>query len=468
MKVLFVQPNYKLQRETAQPWEINPPLGLCYLASVLEQNKVPVKIIEANALNLSVEDVVAEAKKYDVVGISFMTPAHNFAVQVAKSLDKSVLKIAGGPHATGFPDELLKQGFDIVVRGEGEKTMLEIAQGNPHENILGISYKNDGQIIHNKPRPLMSNDEINQLPIPARHLLPSNGVNIPYKSAATKWFPWSPMFASRGCPYNCYFCHKIFGYNIRFRDPENVVNEMTFLKEKFGVKEIDFYDDCFNADLNFAHKVMDLIIEKNLKLHFRFSNGVRINNIDPDILRKFKQAGVDWVSFGIESGNQEVLNKIPKAITLEQIRQAVKWTKEAGITVCGFMMLGLLGDTKETMQQTIDFAKELDLDLAVFSMMTPYPGSRLWEEIKKNGELLIKNWDDFHHTTSKMTFKHPDVAPPEVVEYMYKKAHREFYMRPKYILKRILKIRNVEDVKFMFRGLRAISHIHGIKEKKTE
>ena len=465
MKVLLVQPNYRLQKETGQPWETNPPLGLCYIASVLEQNKTPVKLIEANALNLSVEDVVKEARGYDAVGISFMTPAHNFAVQVARLLDKSVLKVAGGPQATGIPDDVLKDGFDVVVRGEGEKTILEIIQGENLEDILGISYKEDGQIIHNDSRPLMSNEEIDQLPLPARHMLPSNGVNIPYKSAATKWFPWSPIFATRGCSYNCYFCHKIFGYKTRFRNPENVVNEMAYLKEKYGVKEIDFYDDCFNADLNFAHKVMDLIIEKKLNLHLRFSNGIRINNIDPDILRKFKQAGVDWISFGIESGNQEILNKIPKVITLEQIRQAVKMTKDAGITVCGFMLLGLLGDTKETMQQTIDFAKELDLDLAVFGMLTPYPGSRVWDEIKKNGELLIKNWDDFHHTTARMTFRHPDVAPPEVVEEMYKKAHKEFYMRPKYIFKRALAINNVQDIKFMLRGLRSLLRIREVKEK---
>jgi len=465
MKVLLVQPNYRLQRETGQPWEINPPLGLCYIASVLEQNKIPVKIIEANALNLSVEDVVREAKGYDVVGISFMTPAHNFAVRVAKSLDKSVLKIAGGPQPTGIPEEVLKDGFDVVVRGEGEKTILEIAQSVPLKDVLGISYKEDGQIFHNNLRPLMSNEEVDQLPLPARHLLPSNGVNIPYRSAATKWLPWSPIFSTRGCAYNCYFCHKMFGYKTRFRDPEKVVNEMAYLKEKYGVKEIDFYDDCFNADLNFAHKVMDSIIAKNLKLHLRFSNGIRINNIDSDILRKFKQAGVDWISFGIESGNQEILNKIPKAITLDQIRQAVKLTKDVGITVCGFMILGLIGDTKETMQQTIDFAKELDLDMAVFGMLTPYPGSRVWEEIKKNGELLIKSWDDFHHTTARMTFRHPDVAPPEIVEEMYKKAHREFYMRPKYILKRASTINNVQDIRFMFRGLRSILRIRKAKEE---
>lgn len=465
MRILLVQPNYRIQRQTGQPWEINPPLGLCYIASVLEKNKIPLKILEANALNLSVEDVVREAKGYDVVGISFMTPAHNFAVQVARLLDRSVLKIAGGPHATGLPEDVLKEGFDVVVRGEGERTLLEIAQGVRFEDILGISYKEDGKIIHNNPRPVMSSEEIDQLPLPARHMLPSNGVNTPYKSAATKWLPWSPIFATRGCGYNCYFCHKIFGYKTRFRNPENVVNEMAYLKQKYGVKEINFYDDCFNADLNFAHKVMDLIIEKKLNLHLRFSNGVRINNIDPDILRKFKQAGVDYISFGIESGNQEILNKIPKAITLEQIRQTVKWTKEVGgITVCGYMILGLLGDTKETMQQTINFAKELDLDLAVFGMLTPYPGTKVWEEIKKNGEFLVKNWDDFHHTTSRMTFRHPDVAPPEVVEEMYKKAHREFYMRPKYILKRVLKIHNAQDVKFMFRGLRSLQYIR--KDKK--
>lgn len=465
MKVLLVQPNYRPQRETGQPWDVNPPLGLCYIASALEQIGVEVKITEANALNLSVKDVVKEAKGYDVVGISFMTPAHNFAVRVARSLDKSVLKIAGGPHPTGAPGDVLRDGFDVVVRGEGEKTMIEIVKGTPLKDVLGISYKKGNKIINNKPRPLMSSEELDKMPLPARHLLPSNGVNMPYKSAATKRLPWSPIFATRGCGYNCYFCHKMFGYQTRFRSPESIVNEMAMLKEKYGVKEIDFYDDCFNADMKFAHKVMDAIIARNLKLHFRFSNGIRINHIDKKLLRKFKKAGVDWISFGIESGNQEVLNRIPKAITLDQIRRAVRMTKKEGITVCGFMILGLLGDTRETMQQTIDFAKELDLDLAVFGMLTPYPGSHVWDEIKKNGEFLVKNWDDFHHTTARMTFRHPDVAAPDVVEEMYKKAHKEFYMRPRYILKKAASINNIQDVKFMLNGLRSILRIERLKGK---
>lgn len=467
-KVLLVQPNYRHQRVTGA-WETNPPLGLCYIAAVLEQNKIPVKILEANALNLTVEDVVREAKDYDIVGVSFMTPAHTFAIKVAQALPPSILKVAGGPQPTGVPDEVLNGGFDMVVRGEGEKAMMEIVSGVPLEEILGLSWKKDGEIVHNPQRPVMTDEELNQLPYPARHLLPSNGVNIPYRSAATKWLPWSPIFATRGCPYNCYFCHKIFGYKIRFRDPESIVKEIVYLKETYGVREIDFYDDCFNADINFAHKVMDLIIAKNLKIHFRFSNGIRINMITPELLKKFKKAGVDWISYGIESGNQKVLDRIPKHLTLDQIRQVVKWTKDAGgITVCGFMMIGLLGDTRESMQQTIDFAKELDLDIAVFSMLTPYPGSAVWTEVQKNGKLLLNGWEDFHHTSSRMAFTHPEVASPEVVEEMYQKAHREFYMRPKYMIKRLFSVRNMGDVKFLFRGFKALLHVREQEAKTLE
>ena len=465
-KVLLVQPNYRLQSVYKSVKGITPPLGLCYIAAVLEQNKISVKILDANALNLTAEDIAKEASNYDIVGVGFMTATHNFSVRVAQLLDKSILKVAGGPQPTGVPEEVLRDGFDIVVRGEGEKTMLEIAQDNPHENILGISYKQDNKIIHNAPRPVMTDNEIDALPMPARHLLPSNGVDMPYKSAGTRRLPWAQIFTTRGCPYNCYFCHKIFGQNIRFRKPENVVNEIVYLKEKYGIKEIDFYDDSFNFDMDYANKVMDLIIEKNLKIHIRLSSGIRINHINPELLQKFKKAGVDWIGYGIESGNQEVLNKIPKAITLEQVRNAVRWTKEAGITMNGFMMLGLLGDTKETMQQTIDFAKELDLDMVAFNMLTPYPGSRLWDEVKKNGKLLLNNWDDFHHSSGKMTFKHPDVAPPEVVEDMYRKAYREFYIRPKYILKRVLNIHNFDDFKLMLKSPRALLYM--IKRKPSK
>ncbi|MEM2974215.1 MAG: radical SAM protein [Candidatus Micrarchaeia archaeon] len=451
LSVLLVQPNYRSQRATGA-WSINPPLGLCYIAAVLEKNKIPVKILDANALNLTPEEAVQHTSGFDIVGVSIMTPAYDWAIKFVKLISPSKLKVAGGPHATGWPEGTLKDGFDVVVIGEGEYTMLEIAQGKKLENIQGIAYI-DKDIHFNKPRPPL---DPNTLPFPARHLLMANGTDVPYVSAATYYRPWAPIFTSRGCPYACYYCNKkVFGQGWRPRSPENVVEEIEQLV-KAGVKEIAIYDDCFNMDIKRAEKILDMIIERNIKVYLRLTNGIRVDRVTDSLMSKLKRAGCIYVAFGVESGNQSVLDKIPKGITLDQVRNAVSLAKKYHISCCGFFMFGLLGDTRQTMKETIDFALELDPDMASFNIATPYPGTQMYEIIKREGKLLVNDWNIFHHTSGRMVFTHPDVAKPEEVEAAYRNAIKSFYLRPKYVIRRLTRIRNLTDIKFIWRGLRAI------------
>ncbi|MFQ6086144.1 MAG: B12-binding domain-containing radical SAM protein, partial [Candidatus Bathyarchaeia archaeon] len=253
MKVLLVQPSYRRARESrGGTWGCHPPLGLCYIAAVLEQNDVPVEILDANALDLTQRDVVAHIRRENpqIIGFSMLTPAHNFCVGVAREIQDEYLVVAGGPHAVGLSEELLGGGFDVVVRGEGEYTMLDLAEMKPLRTISGISYrKPDGTIAHNEDRPLVR--DLDAIPFPARHLLPSNGVNLPYRAAASRYFPWSTILTSRGCPYACYFCNKnISGQLFRVRSPGNVIEEIEFLANEYGVREIDIADDTFNIDLD--------------------------------------------------------------------------------------------------------------------------------------------------------------------------------------------------------------------------
>lgn len=459
-KVLLVQPNYRHQRESGA-WGFNPPLGLAYIAAVLEENDIKVEIIDANVLDLSPSQVVDYAVDFhaSIVGVSMLTPAHNYGVSVAQRLPDDILSVAGGPHTTGIPKELLKDGFDVVVRGEGELTMLELAQEKDLSEIHGISYLDGEKIYHNPPRPPIDPDT---LPFPARHLLESNGVDTPYYSANTKYRPWADILTSRGCPYSCYYCNKnIFGHKIRYRSVENVVSEIEFLKEEYGIKEISICDDNFNFNLERAEKILDQIIEKDLDIHIRCHNGLRVDKITKEFLNKMKRAGGCYIAFGIESGNQAVLDKIPKGTTIEQIKKAVTLTKKAGIETCGYFIFGLIGDSKESMKETLDLAIELDLDVTSFHIATPYPGTRLWDTIKRDGELFTASWDDYHHTAGKMMFTYPGTADPETVEKMYRKAYSSFYFRPKYVFKRVLKIRSLNQIKTMFRGLIAILKIRG-------
>ncbi|OGZ34757.1 MAG: hypothetical protein A2174_02320 [Candidatus Portnoybacteria bacterium RBG_13_41_18] len=455
-RTLLVQSNYQLQKKTSA-WGVTPPMGLAYIAAVLEKNNVPVKILDANALNLSSDEVVFEAKNWqaDIIGVSVMTPGHDFAIDVVKKLPKNILSVVGGPQATALPDQLLKDGFKVVTRGEGEFTMLDLATGKKNEEISGISYLKNDQVVQNDSRALL---DPNDLPFPARHLLINNGMDYPYYSGGTQYFPWARITSSRGCPYDCNYCNKlIFGRQMRFRTPENVMAEIDFLVEKYGIKEIMFSDDCFNFDIERAKRIFDAIAARDYKIHIRFSNGLRADKIDEEFLKKAKKAGCYYIAFGIESGSQEILNKIPKGITLDTIRKAVVMTKRAKIHVTGFFIIGLLWDTCETMQKTIDFAKELDLDVASFTIAVPYPGTRMWNIIKEqNGEIFLKKWQDFHHTAGRGTFCMPGMATPQEIENMYKMAHREYYFRLSYILRHASKFLSWRKFKLGTRGLKAI------------
>jgi radical SAM superfamily enzyme YgiQ (UPF0313 family) len=199
--------------------------------------------------------------------------------------------------------------------------------------------------------------------------------------------------------------------------------------------------------------------ETGKEIFLRVSNGMRADRVTETFLKKMKEAGCIHIAYGVESGNQAVLDKIPKNITLDKIRAGIELTRKVGIpSISGFFMLGLIGDNKKTMEDTINFAKSLDLDRVSISLTTPYPGTRLFEEIKKNGKFLFnfKNWEDYHHTSGRIMFTHPDAAQPKVVEHMYQKYYREFYFRPEYIIKQISKIRSLGQLQMMGRGFIAI------------
>lgn len=455
-KVLLVQPNYRVQRETGA-WGINPPLGLCYLAAALSQSRISAEILDANALDLTEKEVakIVREKKPEMVGVSILTPAHEYSMRLVKLLPKSILKVAGGNQATALPDTMLKEGFDVVVFGEGEKTFLEVVKGKRLDDILGIIYKKGNKIVYNKLRPAIS--DVDSIPYPARYLLPSDGVDLPYRSANTRYFPWTGILTSRGCPYNCYFCFKrTFGYKFRARSVENVLNELIFLKRKYNIKEIDIFDDVFNYDLDRANEILDGIIANKLDIKIRCSNGIRADKVNKRFLRKMKKAGAIYIAYGVESGDEKVLSLIPKGEKVKQIERAVRLTREAGIESSGFFIFGLLGDNKESMEKTLTLSKELPFDYVSYTIATPYPGTRMWEMVKKNGKLFIKNWNDFHHSSGKMMYSYPDTAGKKLVESFYKRAYGEFYFRPKYILEKILSIRNLQQVKVMIHGLLSI------------
>jgi len=456
-KVLLVQPNYQIKKDSAS-WGINPPIGLAYIAAIMRDAEVDVEILDANLKNIEAEEVCryAASKGFEIVGVSVLTPAHNYALRIARGLPGKVLSVVGGPHAAARAEDLCMEGFDIAVRGEGEYPMLEIAAEKPLKEIKGISYLNEnGEIVHNQDRPFL---DVDKLPFPARDLLFRGGTQKPYFSSGTRHFPWACIFTSRGCPHDCYYCNKkTFGYTFRPRSPENVVREMEDLIAKYGVKEFDLYDDTFNFQKERAEEIAELIVEKNLKVHLRLSNGIRVENIDEKFLEKMKAAGCDYIALGVESGDQEMLDSIPKRITLDQIRRAVKLTKDWGMTVTCFFMFGLIGDTLESMQHTLDFAIELNPDIALFNIATPYPGTKMWKRIQEGGgKIYFQSWGDFHHTSGKVMYTYPDMASPKEIEEFYRQASREFYFRWNYMARQIPRLFLPGRLSVAIRGINRI------------
>jgi anaerobic magnesium-protoporphyrin IX monomethyl ester cyclase len=356
-----------------------PPLGIAYISAVLEQEGYVVRIFDFSLHpEKSVDEKINEVIEFkpDVIGITCMTNTYANALEIARRVKKSrdIPIIFGGPHATVLPEETLDNGeVDYVVTGEGEHTTLKLIKSSREglEDIPGIGYREDGNIHVNPPGPYIQN--LDGLPYPARHLLDLEA----YTLSAPDGGKMASVMSSRGCPYGCTYCFKdLFGRRYRARSPEDIVEEILELKNKFGYNYIYFIDDLFTYDAGRVGKICSLIKEKNLEISWQCL--ARVDRVDYNLLKTMKEAGCFKIHFGIESGNPKILKRIRKAINLDQVREAVENCRKVGIKTKGYFMLGLPGDTEETMRETIKFAYDLRLDEWMFSVTTPFPGTEMW------------------------------------------------------------------------------------------
>lgn len=441
-KVLLVNPVYAHLTTKVMP------MGLSYIAAVLKQNNIHVNVLDANALNMSDDEILRNIQKAkpDVLGITITTPQVNNVRPLIKKIKEQGLKLmVGGPHPTVRPDDCLNSlEADVAIRGEGEHTVLELCQGKPMEEIHGISFGKNGKVVHNPERKLI--ESLDTLPEPARELFPNNLYKTPATGAR-----FATVLTSRGCPFFCIYCNKSnFGRKFRYRSAENVVKEIMGLINNYSVEDIYFIDDVFTYDKERVILLCDLMRKEGIHVKWRCSGGTRIDCINEELLKHMKDAGCYQISFGVESGNETVLKRIGRNVTKSQIRHAFKLSKESGMETIAFFMLGLPYDTKETMQETIDFSIELDPDYAQFTITTPLPETPLWNFVKKRGTFLFDtNLSDFNFFEKKAKFITEGLTAEDVVHY-YEKAYRSFYFRPKYLLKALMRIRSLRDVKGLF------------------
>jgi anaerobic magnesium-protoporphyrin IX monomethyl ester cyclase len=436
-----------------------PPLGLALIAAVLEKVGYPVTLLDANATGLKPEDIPGEAVGADVIGLTAMTPTITTAIRIASLIKKDtpgVKIIMGGAHATMLPEETLVSApdIDVIVRGEGDETIVELAralEGNqPLESVAGITYRAGGQLKTTADRPCVS--DIDALPFPAHHLLPWEHYR-PHPPHGM-FMPFAAMVTSRGCPYRCAYCSKpVFGSRFHAQSPERVVAELDYLQKKCGAREIAFYDDSFTLDKKRIHAIADKIISAKIKIAWTCET--RVNLVDKELLRHMKEAGCYAVAYGIESASPEIIRVLQKDTTAAQVEEAVRESREAGLQVIGYFMLGSPGETPETIRQTIEFAKKLKVDFAQFSVTTPFPGTALYDIYMQNRKEPV-SWDAFVYagTDNPTTpvFESDRLTSNDLKAWLTR-AYRSFYLRPAYLWQRLRRCTSRDEIRMNIKGL---------------
>ena len=428
-----------------------PPLGLASIAALVREKGFGVKIIDMQAEKMDLyglADFLKGISQPRFVGISATTLSINNAYKISSVMKKvfpNTKVVFGGHHPTALSDEVInKNEIDIVVRGEGEITMEELLKGSPLNEIDGIVYKDkNGKIIFNKERKFI--EDINILPIPAYDLLPMD--KYCPSMGSYKRLPAVSMIVSRGCPGKCAFCYRIFGQKARIKSAKNIYKEIKYLQDNFGIKEVNFYDDTFTTFKENVANLCQIIIQG--KADITWSCFSRIGFVDYNLLKLMKRAGCHQIMYGIESADEEILKNIKKEISLELAKKSIFLTKKAGINCRGAFMFGSPGETEETIKKTIDFAIKSNLDFASFNIVTPYPGTEIFNWAKENHFLKIFNWDLYDEATPLIELS--SIGSRKLTE-LYHLAYKKFYLRLGYILKHFLKIRSFSDLKYLLKG----------------
>ncbi len=440
----------------------SPPLGLAYLAAVLEGDGHRCFITDSPVEQLTVRDLPAMARELrpDIVGITSSTPYFVSAVDTAQALraelGSKVTLCIGGPHFNASPDLLLQHHeFDFGVRGEGEYTLQEAVQeieaGRRPDDVPGVVVRHGDELHFAAPRPLL--DDLSPLPMPARHLLPIDKY-VPLPNDEYR-LPKTAMITSRGCPYQCIFCaHHTFGHRHRTNRAERVVEEMHQVVGRYGVRDVAFVDSLFTPNRNRVNALLTAMEKDPPGVSWTCS--CRANLLSEDMLRRMKANGCWKIRIAIESGNEEVLKTIKKQVTKEQFAETVHIADRLGIQVKAFFMIGHIGDTAETIEETIDFACSLPLVDVTAQINTPLPGTPQYEMARSAGTLVTE--DASHYSFFEPVFV-PEGMTGEQLNGYLRTFYRRFYLRPSLVRRRLREVRRPYDLAKYFRALPLVANV---------
>jgi len=451
-----------MSEKAAKKLGIFPSLPLACLAAVLREKGYPVKILDLHAHNILIKDGAALVRddKPDIVGLTCKTLGWPSVLQIAQMVKATVpeaLVVVGGPHTSIYAKESLTWDcIDMAVIGDGEDTLLAIVQamegGDDLTNIPGTVAKRDGEIIQNPARPVAM--DLDVYPMPALDLLPMDKYHCLMVHS-----PFSTMVSTRGCPWHCGFCSQVYTSKLRYRSVNAVVDEMQWHVERFGVKEIVMFDETFTVGRSRVMKLCDEIIDRKLSVAFNIR--ARVDTVDKPMLQALKAAGCRSIHMGVEGGSQRMLDIMKKGITIEQVTNAFKLAKEAGLMTRGYFMIGYYDASPQDAEDVIRFSAALDLDWASYSVATPLPATELYDVAIERGYLSGDYWREY-------TLKGGGPVPHLTTEALdavtlrkfRTKAYMNFYLRPHIILNRLYESsKSVKGMVDLMGGLTVLKEI---------
>ena len=439
MKVLFVNPP-----QTASKYKfmgvIAPPLGIAYMAGVLQENNIDVEILDASAEDMDFKDVEKELlkRKPDLVALTALTPTIGRALETAQVVKETLpdsIVVMGGYHPTfNFIETLEDENVDIVIRGEGEYIMLNLVQALENQSSLhdvkGIVFedKNSKEIVVNPEAPLIQ--DLDELPFPALNLLPMKKYRLLDMDTHM-----TTMITTRGCPMQCSFCSSaaMHGKKIRERSVENIVDEIEYLKTNYDIDTIAFMDDTFTLKKRKVMAICDEILKRNIEIMWGCTS--RVDTLDEKLLKKMKEAGCITIFIGVESADQQQLDNMCKNTTIAKIENAFKIAHKLKIRTIASVALGMPGDTKEIMNKTVKFVHKLKPNYAIYSLATPYPGTRFYKEAFEKNLIKIKDWSKYTLITPILETIDCSLNDMRKIQ---AKAFMKFYLRRHYIIRQFL------------------------------
>ncbi len=434
---------------TSREQIIWPQTNLAYLASMVPSN-LKVEIIDCIAEKINWEDFLKllQEKKPKYIASHVITSTANNDLKTFKESKKIGAKtITMGPHVTELTKLTLKQNpdLDFVILKECEltfKELIETLEKNTKDfsQIKGLAWRNEKkEIIINEQRPFIEN--LDTLPLPKHNLLPIEKYVFPFMASKFTF-----VVSSRGCPFPCTFCRQpiMWSWKVRSRSAESLIEEMKLLK-KLGIKNFLFHSDTFTIDKKLVQKFCKMMIEQELNLKWACNS--RVDTLDEETLKMMKKAGCWMIAFGFESGSQKILDLCKKGATVEQGKKIAKMTDKVGIKVYGYFVIGLIGETKESIQKTVNFAKNLPVTFAIFHVASPYPGTEFYQQVKDNHWLTSEKWENTNQG-GESPVNYPQLSGKEITKEI-KKAYRSFYLRPIAFWRILKSVKNFSDLKHL-------------------